>query len=129
MREIKFRSYNKKEKKMIYYHPLKYLDECLGTNNIQHGESYIDDYYAEDQDNFILMQYTGLKDKNGKEIYEGDIWYDDNLHGIDFYDGSFAISVLDIFSFIRVAKASQIYFDDKEIIGNIYENPKLIKNK
>jgi len=58
VREIKFRAWNKENKKMDYFH-------------LTHGDSYGigGDIFPE----YEIMQYTGLKDKNGKEIYEGDI--------------------------------------------------------
>lgn len=101
-----------------------------------------------------LMQFTGLKDKNGKEIYEGDIVKgvvkfpqlltgdtDENCNfkmaGSVFYDDtSFELKVIqsmcdedrdgmvNYFSFIGIGGE---IFDEKEIIGNIYENPELIK--
>lgn len=94
----------------------------------QSGGREINDYTY--QSDFILLQYTGLTDKNDKEIYEGDIieisndhWYYDN-HVVSckvFYkDSSFVYGVpedyrpLDILSMWRV-----------EVIGNIYENPEL----
>lgn len=83
-----------------------------------------------------VMQYTGLKDKNGKEIYEGDIvkYEEPNfesgmVNGIVEYIGAgFCLS--------RITNDNTMYFDDLEtvesnndgkIIGNIYENPKLLK--
>ena len=77
---------------------------------------------------YLLMQYTGLKDKNGKEIYEGDIV---KLTAIGGYlqDGSFEVE--NIISFHENFSHDDRYYQmDKEkieIIGNIYENPELLK--
>jgi hypothetical protein len=78
----------------------------------------------------VLMQYTGLRDKNGKEIYEGDILHDCGvLHGADYqvkWDVSFFAGCdTDIHRkmFLRGFR-----FKDCEVIGNIYENPELIED-
>ncbi|MHA4046429.1 YopX family protein [Bacillus cereus] len=83
---------------------------------------------------FNVMQYTGLKDKNGKEIYEGDVVdtvYDGKLFtGVVVYDES----ELDF----KATNGKENYgsnfqylpcCDEVEIIGNIYENPELLKTK
>lgn len=85
--------------------------------------------------NFQVMQYTGLKDKNGKEIYEGDILYNNfNAKGIvKFINGMFVV-------YFEYEESVCSKDNDKmttrlisvnsitRIIGNIYENPELLKN-
>lgn len=77
-----------------------------------------------------IMQSTGLKDKNGKEIFEGDILgtKDGLLNGIIEYRedlGMFVNSLIRYNNFERLCNVAS----DREIIGNIYENPELLEDK
>jgi len=71
-------------------------------------------------------QFTGLKDKNGTEIYEGDILHQDNYsdwvvewHNTGFY----------IYNVCNPEMHFVLVKSDREVIGNIYENPELIKEE
>lgn len=73
---------------------------------------------------FPIMQYTGLKDKKGKEIYEGDIvneGIDDMNYEVVFTQGGFWLDERD-------NETGWPDSGDIEIIGNIYENPELLAN-
>ena len=83
-------------------------------------------YY--DFDDIILMQSTGLKDKNGKEIFEGDILSskDGFLNGVVEYRydlGMWTNSLIRYNNFERLCNVAR----DREIIGNVYENSELLK--
>ena len=109
-REIKFRAWEKKEKRILYFT----LDGLQISSDIP--------YIIE----LNVMQYTGLKDKNGIEIYEGDIVKDDfDRFVIIFENGGFVASKGDEFdrSKYRTVKINELC----EVIGNIYENPELLK--
>ena len=97
MREIKFRVWDgiRISTSPIYFNNSK---GCIETSN-----------------NAELMQYTGLKDKNGVEIYEGDIIY---LAGLGDYEIEFPFIELYESCFER---------DIGSILGNIYENPELLE--
>ncbi|KKL84776.1 hypothetical protein LCGC14_1961420, partial [marine sediment metagenome] len=74
-------------------------------------------------EHFILMQFTGLKDKNGKEIFEGDILkYENRNYEVSWMedDGGF-------FAWLYGYSIQGGLFLWTEVIGNIYENPELLK--
>lgn len=85
-----------------------------------------------------LGQFTGLHDKNGKEIYEGDIvrgncGNGEVRHLISFYDmiASFVAEILPDKDINDYCTLSQIWIlkYNKEVIGNIHDNPELLNNK
>ncbi|WP_368739398.1 YopX family protein [Enterococcus faecalis] len=75
-------------------------------------------------DKYVLMQSTGLKDKNGVEIFEGDIGWDDHqeVHGqVIFENGAFK------YEWDNISEDLFEATDDIEIVGNIYENSELLE--
>ena len=116
------------EGKAMYYGVYPFKD---GTLLLSYDGIAFDEVPASD---FILMQSTGLKDKNSKEIYEGDIVkyeagcntvteevvYDKNFAGFGVKDADANI----IFTFGELAE--DIDLSSIEVIGNIYENPELL---
>lgn len=76
-----------------------------------------------------VMQYTGLKDKNEKKIYEGDIvktQWRDQIGIVKFTMGSFKL--MNGLVVIENLSTLEKYKWEQEIIGNIYENPELLQN-
>lgn len=133
MREIKFRAWykagNRNKGKMIYEGNLNFVTYDQRTEMFR--MAYINGYE--------LMQYTGLKDKNGKEIYEGDIvnlamWngeaYNWDTGVIKWHGPS---SAFKWFYLLEDASDGSNYWlsqadrKGREVIGNIYENPELLK--
>ena len=100
---------------------------------IYEGDDYAD--RTDVTDDYILMQCTGLKDKNEKLIYEGDIikieLFESKLYVVKFIDGGYRLTLCNSKKYFYIgitllySKEECIY----EVIGNIYENPKLIKGE
>ena len=121
-REIKFRAWLENGKKMVEVENITFHNKKISYS---YQEDLCGDFYSEKADNFILMQYTGLKDTKDVEIYEGDI--------VKYYDKTYEIKWM--FSgfylhdpkggFIELAECDECC----EVVGNIYENPLLLEVK
>lgn len=137
MREIKFRAWDRDSQNMVIASTFKANPvNCLKSLSEQAEES-----------RFELMQYTGLKDKNGFEIYEGDVV---KVVYEEYPDEDFAIGkvwwfqcyypAFDVYVPSERAKTGFESYSDGynaftcdeisiEVIGNIYENPELLEVK
>ena len=125
MREIKFRAWLKEERKMVNVETL-----FIGINRLCFGNSKTEDLFFRDFEEVELMQYTGLKDKNGKEIYEKDIVSCNKYKNIVvfFENGCFKVRypkndttniICTLDTFLEKYKC--------KISGNIYENPEFLE--
>jgi len=129
MRKIKFRIWDK-----IHKTYTREVNKFLTLNDME-------------RDEFVFLQYTGLKDKNGVEIYEGDIVFLNDTP-YNHYSENFKLNEPEPYlipqeykiifhkgAFVLMSKKENIYFihyefdTDIEVIGNIYENSKLLKDK
>jgi hypothetical protein len=112
MRELKFRAWNKKNN-IIY----------LSPSELRHLGSWFDSHIPGtigDIDNIAIMQYTGIEDANGIEIYEGDILQDD--------DGYIDLVKYHEEGYYHAGDWDGSDFKYCKVIGNIYENPELLEN-
>jgi len=121
-RQIKFRAWD--GEKVMFFD----LEHGLDCGFIYKGDEsmYIDD------EGTVVMQFTGLLDKNGKEIFEGDILHDERVPRwfnwlIEIVDGSVCLINIGVEGYrhepIVLTKSSA---SERVIIGNMYENPNLI---
>lgn len=120
MREIKFRAWDKFNRVMV---PVDMIDYSLGFNN-RPAVFLCNDNYAgwiRHHDDYELMQFIGVRDINGKDIYEGDILKSGAGIGVvKFYNGAFRYDI----SIKQNEFTGCLYFDT--VIGNIHENPELL---
>ena len=144
MREIKFRAWDKKRKEIVY---LDFLNlskaQFCGSWVVAPPDNLFD--VATTKGNLLnfkdveLMQYTGLKDKNSVEIYEGDIvlvnetrtYVLEKPQEVFFADGGFYVGHKGAYECkLYFETCNKTYrkktFNGIEIIGNIYENPELL---
>ena len=124
MREIKFRAYHKERKEMFEIASIDFEEKKAALSN------GIIKLLNVDFKQFELLQYTGLKDKNDKKIYEGDILFfrDENMkYVVVWQDTAFIIKSIET----KKYSEKMCWLDDVEIcceiVGNIYENKNLLE--
>jgi hypothetical protein len=126
MREIKFRAWDKQDKRMIVdeqiFIPVKVTNKGVIRLSPNHIENLWD--FA-DSSRFEIMEYTGLKDKNHFEIYEGDILSHDKfgILKVVFQSGKFDC----VDSLNCSVKCLGKINEWTTILGNIFENPELLE--
>lgn len=129
MRTIKFRIFDKGNLNLNYPDGYVLENTWFGVTTEHYlDESHVKDYPMK-SNSYILMQFTGLKDKNGKEIYEGDIIRYDVIVGEVRYNSQFCRFEIIHKKPNKIIQSSFIEFDiyELEIIGNIHSNPELLK--
>lgn len=156
MREIKFRAWHWERKEMFEVEQIDFSDMEFRGDTLQNEVSEPEnrDYEWHALGCCDLMQYTGLKDKKGKEIYEGDIVYVDSwslvgknphaqvkwVKGLkiirNYSDETVKPVLVDCYIIESTKIHMQISLSDAldfltnlRVVGNIYENPNLIKEE
>jgi uncharacterized phage protein (TIGR01671 family) len=163
MRDIRFRAWDKKEKAMSYSDEV----EFSASPDCDFQLTQLDGFFGwltPDEDNrYVLMQFTGLEDKNGKEIYEGDIisfssQFGKSIWEVFWFSGTFDINgseysgiatgfwvraikphkygrvgniegLAEKYQFTNYGGNGGVETKDCKVIGNIYENPELLKKE
>lgn len=119
MRDLKFRSWDEQTKSMVYFDLESVQRNLFSVRQIASRNNWSNP----------VMQFTGLYDKNGKEIYEGDV--------VDGYSGKYQlifVQVTDTGYFFYWKPLEQCtesmtgFIDEYTVIGNIYENKDLLSN-
>lgn len=133
MQTIELRAWDVKRKEMIYIDDLYFFEE-EGIHEIVDGIAK--GHHAE----YKITQYTGIKDKNDKKIFKGDIvkaWSTGSCGTFEvrWRQGGTPCFILypafqhgEMWRLHGVKDKDGNYYDDVEVVGNIYENPELIKN-
>ena len=151
MREIKFRVWDKDAERMWDIETWHIADEYVDL--IEPGKNIVERFWRK-QSEIILMQFTGLHDKNGRKIYEGDLFehrfgytvFDDPPHAemgteygvVTFDNGQFVVStpgwggrnlyeLLLLNGHLNDMPDSDLF--TMKAAGNIFENPELLEDK
>lgn len=141
MRELKFRAWDNNEEWMVDDMFLSFDGKIL-TDDVQPHDTPYKEIELADEGRYVLMQYTGMKDVKGVEIYEGDI-----VKRTYLFDGAFGKThigevVYDNYYARHVISKPNKFIEPKtedlgnmlsyrsvyEVIGNIYENPELLED-
>jgi len=133
MRDIKFRAWDKVNKLMWGVNRLDFNPQYLELSSDKKQpvkdclhclDTCYSPHYYNKESNIILMQYTGLKDKNGKEIYEGDIVH---YTSGEYYMGAWEFSGTVVIQNFIADTYDLWHAENLTVIGNIYENPELLE--
>ena len=129
MRELKFRVWDKKRK--CYAERIQTLNTSCPYHDRMNMPKGVMTFSKWVLRRYVIEQFTGLKDENGKEIYEGDIvtlngeWEEIDYvdcHIVTFKDGCFRIGN-------GYENEAGSYLSDWRVIGNIHENPELLEEE
>lgn len=123
MREIKYKVWNEELEEMYVISKEKYL----GSTGI------VDPYVGHEK--AVWLQFTGLTDVNGREIYEGDIVRQYSRSGYEHIIVNVGIGVLEyscgafVIRNINDGRTHFLFYSEQEVLGNIYQHKHLLKEK
>ncbi|EPT8104661.1 TPA: YopX family protein [Streptococcus pyogenes] len=140
-----FRGFNKKTKKMYSIDGFKSSERkiyrcSLADDEFRSGRLETFHFVEDNLDNYILMQSTGLKDKNGDEIFGGDVVMTTRFAGRADVDGGYYEYEKDYKGVVKMLEGSWLIdtgtdavflwseFEENEVIENIYQNSKLLES-
>ena len=132
-REIKFRAWDGQTMRdvrsihNVHSQVNVHADLCTVKDDPLSNKAVISSHYTEYNLKLHLMQYTGLKDRNGVEIYEGDLLsFGRDVIEILWWGAGFQVQIVG--HKLPMGEMFEIH-QRGEVIGNIYENPELLTNK
>lgn len=126
-REIKLRVYDREKKVMTNGDCLWFSLYDSTIAQITEDCAYTENYsYKETGDRFVLLQFTGLLDKNGKEIYESDVVKrpDGSIGRVMWFSGGYWGVYSEESDWFYMFDCNEP--EEHEVVGNIYENPELV---
>lgn len=131
MKNIKFRAWDKEEKEMLFDVQKAYDYGCREDNKVM--EDNFDDVL--NTDIYIVMQFTGLIDREGNEIYDGDILEvtsivknpQGEILKVEYGNDNMAAFMLVKTNEIPIGLVSKDVAENSLVIGNVYQNPEMFK--
>lgn len=133
MQEVKLRAWNPKTKQMAYFEPFKHVYNCEGNTVLEAPKTNENDYeegglYSDE----VIMLSTGLKDSNGHEAYDDDLWR--AFKGAPLYlvhwvpkNAGFSMTCIEESEPSTRVILGMFHLKNGDIVGNLHQSPELLK--